>query len=139
MRENKIVYTYGVFDLFHYGHLKALKKAKSLGNELIIGVFTDKISEDFKRKPIINEKDRFKLIKELGLGKVVYQKELIPRRKFLYDNSVSLVTKAEGAGWTNKNRPYFGPDIESKLLPYTKGISTTDIIKRVYDYLKQSS
>ena len=70
MKRNKI-FTYGVFDLFHYGHLRALKKAQSLGNKLIIGVFTDRVATEFKRKPIVNEKDRYILIKELKLGKVI--------------------------------------------------------------------
>lgn len=122
---SKIVYTYGVFDLFHYGHLIALKNAKKLGDRLIIGVFTDRIAESFKRKPILGERDRFKLIQELEIGEVVYQDTFLPSIK------ADIIAKAEGAGWSKESIPQF-PNTESVLLPYTGGISTSEIIKKIY-------
>jgi cytidyltransferase-like protein len=131
-----VVYTYGVFDLPHYGHLRALKRAKRLGDELIIGVFTDKVAEGFKRKPIMTTDERVKFIKELNLGWVVEQDTLEPTEEFLNENKVGRVAKAEGAGWTKDRQPKW-KGIVSILLPYTNGISTSDIIKRIYDNLKQ--
>lgn len=49
----KVVYTYGVWDLLHVGHLRLLQEAKDLGNRLIVGVFTDEVVTSFKRTPII--------------------------------------------------------------------------------------
>ena len=137
-KQNKVVYTYGVFDLFHYGHLRALKKAKSLGDELIIGVFTDKMAEEFKRRPIMTQKERFKAVEEQNIGKVVYQADFLPKASNLAKYGVTVLAKAEGAGWDKNTQPYY-PGIKTVLLPYTKGISTSEIIKRVYDNLKQSS
>ena len=37
----KTVITYGIFDLFHYGHERLLERAKQLGDRLIVGVTTD--------------------------------------------------------------------------------------------------
>jgi len=125
----EVVYTFGVFDLTHYGHLIALKKAKKMGDKLIIGVLTDEVAESFKRKPIISEQDRFRMIEELGLGDVIYQKELSPSQQFLDDLGITIITKAEGAGWTDENVPEW-KNIKSVLLPYTDGISTSEIIKR---------
>ena len=42
----KIVITFGVFDYFHYGHLKLLKRCKNLGNYLIVAIHKD---EDIKK------------------------------------------------------------------------------------------
>ena len=37
--------TYGTFDLFHYGHIELLRRAKSLGDELIVGLSTDEFNK----------------------------------------------------------------------------------------------
>lgn len=127
---NKVVYTYGVWDLFHYGHIKMLKQAKALGDKLIIGVFTDKVAQSFKRKPIMDENERQLLIRELNIGEVVMQDEFLPVsniKKYKPD----IVAKGEGAGW-GKTIPQF-EGVESILLPYTDGISTSKIIKRIYE------
>ena len=126
------IYTYGVYDLFHYGHLRALKKAKELGDELVVGVFTDKVAESFKRKPIMNEEERTKLINELGLSMVVYQDTFLPNEDILDILGIDVVAKAEGAGWSEDEMPKF-KGIKSVLLDYTEGVRTSDIIKRIYD------
>lgn len=62
-KENKIVMVKGTFDLFHIGHLNILKKAKSLGDILVVIV---KCNEAVKLKgndrPIIDENDRANII-----------------------------------------------------------------------------
>lgn len=124
------VYTYGVFDLLHYGHLRALKKAKAMGDKLIIGVFTDEVATLFKRKPVMTEVERLNAIKELEWGEVRLLKTLIPDGEEL--EGVDIVTKAAGAGWSEDSVPEL-ENGEAVLLPYTKGVSTSEIIKRIYD------
>lgn len=46
----KIVITYGTYDLFHRGHLELLRRAKALGDVLIVGVSTDEFNEKEKSK-----------------------------------------------------------------------------------------
>ena len=124
-----IVYTYGVFDLFHYGHLRMLKQASKLGDFLIVGVFTDKVAAGFKRKPIINQRHRKLLIEELNLAdKVVYQDDFSPLKN-LRKYRAEVVAKGEGAGWSDTHIPEF-PNCETVYLKYTAGISTSDIIKK---------
>ena len=43
-------YTSGVFDLFHVGHVRILKKASSLCDKLIVGVSTDSLVKKYKKK-----------------------------------------------------------------------------------------
>jgi len=132
----KICYTYGVFDLLHYGHLKALKKAQKLGDSLVIGVFSDRVATSFKRTPVMTQNERLNAIRELGWGKVRLLNYLVPCEKDL--RGIDIVAKAEGAGWSKYDIPKF-QRAKSVLLPYTKGISTSELIKRIYDRNIQSS
>lgn len=125
-----VCFTYGVFDLIHYGHLIALKRAKLFGDKLIIGVFTDRVAEGFKRKPIMTQEERFRNIKELDFGEVVYLDDLTPTQEYLNALGVNTVAKADGAGWSGEFIPSW-TNISSVRLPYTKGISTSEIINRI--------
>ena len=51
-----------VSDLFHYGHAEFLRKAKSFGDYLIVGVISDEDTTPYKRKPILNLEERVKLL-----------------------------------------------------------------------------
>jgi len=67
-RQDKvIVTTNGCFDILHYGHLKLFKFCKTLGDILIVGINSDLSVKKIKgdNRPIINEKNRLKLIQEL--------------------------------------------------------------------------
>ena len=69
---------------------------------------------------------RYTNIVELGIAdEVVLQDVFIP------DPKVDIIAKAEGAGWTKNKTPKF--KAETKLLNYTDGISTSEIIKRIHD------
>jgi glycerol-3-phosphate cytidylyltransferase-like family protein len=102
----------------------------ALGDRLIIGVFTDSVAESFKRKPIMNQDERLRNLQELGWGDVILQNSFEP--EILKSLSVDIVAKAEGAGWSKDHIPQY-ENVQSVLLEYTGGISTSDIIKRVWD------
>ena len=44
VKEMKRVLTYGTFDLLHYGHIRLLKRAKALGDYLIVAISTDEFN-----------------------------------------------------------------------------------------------
>lgn len=46
----KKVITYGTFDLLHYGHINLLKRAKALGDYLIVALSTDDFNWNMKRE-----------------------------------------------------------------------------------------
>ena len=125
----RIVYTYGVFDLLHVGHLDLLKKARKLGDKLVVGVFTYAVAEEFKRKPIIPLEQRMVMLTNVrGVNRVVVQNEMSPEEN-IHRYKVDIVAKGDGAGWSENAVPQF-PGIKSIYLGYKKGISTSDIIFR---------
>lgn len=69
----KIVYTSGVFDLFHAGHVEALERARKLGDTLIVGVMSDADTASYKRKPIIPYKQRVMILQSIkNIDKVIH-------------------------------------------------------------------
>ena len=53
----------GVFDLFHVGHVRLLKRAKEMFKEVIVTIDSDKLTMEEKRCPIFNENERLEIIK----------------------------------------------------------------------------
>tara|TARA_A100001015_G_C15026348_1_gene730709 strand:+ start:389 stop:1876 length:1488 start_codon:yes stop_codon:yes gene_type:complete len=64
-KNKKIVLCHGVFDLIHIGHIKFLKKAKELGNFLIVSVTTDEYVNKGPGRPAFNTQQRMKFLSEL--------------------------------------------------------------------------
>jgi glycerol-3-phosphate cytidylyltransferase len=73
----KIVYTPGVWDIIHVGHLNVLKRAKLCGDYLIVGVCSDRLVVEHKKQaPTINQQQRAEII-----GALKYVDEV-----YIYDN-----------------------------------------------------
>ena len=53
------VYMDGCFDLVHYGHANALRQAKALGDELVVGVVNDEVIAEHKGPPVLNMEERY--------------------------------------------------------------------------------
>ena len=67
-QEKKIVFTNGVFDLLHLGHIDYLSKAKDEGNILIVGVNTDDSTRRLnkgKSRPLTNQQSRSTILASL--------------------------------------------------------------------------
>lgn len=133
----KIVYTYGVFDLFHSGHVQLLKEAKALGDRLIVGIFTDEVAEGFKRRPVVPYEDRRTVVEALAfVDEVVMQDELRPDKNILLLKP-HILAKGPGAGWDEREGKAPGTDAMESLggqvikLPYHHGISTSQIIEKL--------
>ena len=58
----KRVMTYGTFDLLHYGHINILKRAKSLGDYLIVGLSSDEFNELKGKKSVMSYEERKEIL-----------------------------------------------------------------------------
>ncbi len=125
------VYTSVVGDLFHIGHLRLLERAKKLGDYLIVGVITDEGVAAYKRVPIIPHEQRMKIIEAIScVDKVVSQHQRDGTENIL-KLKPDILTRGDDAfieGEVECIKKLGGKFIP---LPYTKGISTTEIIKKI--------
>lgn len=67
-QHKKVVFTNGVFDILHRGHVEYLLKAKSMGDILIVGMNSDESVKRIKGdlRPIVREDDRAFILSQLG-------------------------------------------------------------------------
>ncbi|GMH64046.1 hypothetical protein TL16_g03874 [Triparma laevis f. inornata] len=134
--KKRTVYMDGVFDLFHVGHLEAIKQARRLGDFLILGVTGDKDAEGYKRRPVICEEDRCCVLRELkDVGEVLCPCPLIVTEEFMKSKGIDLVVH----GFKNyedaeKQREFFEWPMEVgrfELIQYSNKASTSEILERI--------
>ena len=120
------VITYGTFDLLHAGHINLLRRAKELGDYLIVVVSTDEFNWNEKRKKCyFSYEERKKLVEA-----VRYVDLVIPEEN--WDQKISDVkeyhvdTFVMGDDWKGKFE-FLKDYCEVVYLPRTEGISTTKI------------
>ena len=125
----KKVITYGTFDLLHYGHINLLRRAKSLGDYLIVGLSTDEFNNTKKNKESYFDYENRKSL----LDAVKYVDLVIPEEN--WEQKVSDIQKYNvdifviGDDWKGKFDYLDDFGIEVVYLPRTKEISTTKIKK----------
>lgn len=98
-----VVFTNGVFDLIHAGHIDYLKKAKSLGDVLMLGLNSDESVKMIKgdKRPILKELERAFIVANLKpVDYVVLFDEDTPAR--VIDKLIPDVL-VKGADWTLEN------------------------------------
>ena len=127
-----IGYTTGVFDLFHVGHVRILKKSKSLCDKLIVGVSTDNLDKKYKNKyPVISQKERMEVVKSNKyVNYVVSQNTLdkfISWKKLKYDIMFVGDDWYDTKKWQELDKKFKKVGVRIVYLPYTKGTSSTKI------------
>ena len=140
-----IVYIGMVGDGIHHGHINLIKKGQRYGR-VIIGLLTDEAVESYKRKTILKYKERKFIFENIkGVWKIVPQKTLdyVPNiMKYLPDIVLHGNDWKKGVQKETRERAkdavksYGGRLID---IPYTKGISTTQYIKRIIENGKKKS
>ncbi len=131
-----LVFTNGVFDILHTGHLTYLAQAKSLGHQLIIGLNSDastKMLEKGNNRPINNEIDRQVMLASLFMiDYIVIFSEKTP---------IELLKKikphiyVKGGDYSLENLPET-PVVQSwggivKILSFVDGYSTTSVLNKI--------
>lgn len=121
----KRVITYGTFDLFHVGHLNILKRAKELGDYLIVAVSSDKFNESKGKKAYHSVEDRVKILKSIKyVDEVIVEESWDQKYKDIKEHDIDVFVM--GHDWEGKFDE-LNEYCEVVYLPRTDGISTTKI------------
>ena len=134
--ERKIVYVDMVADLFHSGHIKFFQKIFDVypGCKLYVGLMSDDEATIYKRKPILNIKDRAIIVEACKYVDKVFVDAPMPiTKEFIDTNNIDMVI--HGDDISEKSRKYwYKVPIELNIydeVKYTKECSTTAIINRI--------
>lgn len=122
----KKVITYGTYDLLHYGHINLLRRAKEMGDYLIVGLSTDEFNALKGKKSYFTYEQR-----RLLLEAIKYVDEVIPEetweQKVVDAKRHQVDTFVIGDDWTGKFDFLKDEGVNVVYLTRTPEISTTQI------------
>jgi glycerol-3-phosphate cytidylyltransferase len=121
----RIVITYGTFDLFHIGHLNILKRAKSLGDYLIVAVSTDQFNAIKGKKCTYPYEHRAEIVRAIKyVDQVIPEDNWDQKSTDISSNQVTIFVM--GDDWKGKF-DFLKDQCEVVYLERTESISTTEI------------
>ncbi len=134
-RRKKIVFTNGCFDILHTGHISYLKKARLLGDVLVVAINSNESVKSIKgrNRPINSLRDRMEIIASLEMVDYVCP--------FNQPTPLGVINKllphvlVKGGDW--KKSEIVGSDVVRRhggiirTIPFKKGYSTTKLIKKL--------
>ena len=127
--ENRIVLTYGTFDIFHVGHVRLLQRARALGDSLIVGCSTDEFNESKGKAAVFTYAERKEILESCRFVDLV-----IPEQRWdqkaddIRQYGVSVFTM--GDDWEGRFDE-LAALTEVVYLKRTSDISTTEIRGKV--------
>lgn len=127
----KRILTYGTFDLLHYGHIRLLKRAKALGDYLVVALSTDDFNALKGKKAYHNYETRKEMLEAIRYVDLVIPEDNWEQKKddiINYHIDVCVM----GSDWAGSDRfEYLNKYCEVVYLDRTEGVSTTKIKKEL--------
>ncbi|MBA1190728.1 MULTISPECIES: glycerol-3-phosphate cytidylyltransferase [Pseudomonas] len=121
----KTVITYGTFDILHRGHINLLKRARALGDRLIVGLSSDEFNSGKHKSSLLNYENRKVVLESIRYVDFVFPEENW-EQKFTDIKNYEAQVFVMGDDWEGKFD--FLKDLcEVVYLPRTAAISTTEI------------
>lgn len=129
-----MIWTNGVFDVLHPGHIELLRVAKSLGDFLVVGLDSDRRVQSMKgpSRPINNWLDRKAMLEAVRHVDLVIG--------FDSDSEIEMLLRVfkpkivvDNPEWTPQKTPYMPEGIEVRKFGLIEGYSSTRIIERIRD------
>lgn len=125
-----IGYTTGVYDLFHIGHVNILRNAKSMCDKLVVGVTTDELMWEYKkRKPVIPFAERAEIVRNIRFVDAVVAQESMNKfsawEKLKFDVMIVGDDWHQTPKWQDLEKQFADVGVRIVYFPYTKGTSST--------------
>lgn len=133
MYSMKRVITYGTFDLLHYGHINLLRRAKALGDYLIVAISTDEFNWNEKHKrSYFSYEQRKALVEAIRyVDLVIPEESWEQKRSDMHEYHVD--TFVIGDDWKDSFDYLEEEGVEVVYLSRTPEISSTQIKRNLYD------
>ena len=123
------VLTYGTFDLLHKGHINLIKRSKSLGDNLIVGLSTDEFNREKHKKSYFTFSQRKELLSTIDdIDLIIPENSWDQKIKDIQQYQIDILVM--GSDWTGKF-DYLKDYCDVIYLPRTEYISTTDIKEEI--------
>lgn len=119
----RTVLTYGTFDLLHAGHLNLLRRARGLGDRLVVGISTNEFNASKGKKTIIDFEDRLEIVRSIRFVDEVFP-EICWDQKIDDVRRFNASTFVMGDDWEGKF-DFLKEVCEVVYLPRTLGVSST--------------
>jgi len=131
----RLVFTNGVFDLLHVGHVRYLTQARALGDALIVAINSDRTVRELKgeSRPVFNQNERAEILAALRVVNYVTVFDDISPRTLIAKLLPDVLVKG---GDYQLDEIHGRDEVEAAggkviSLPFVEGASTTSIIDRM--------
>lgn len=130
----KVVFTNGIFDILHQGHIELLRWARNLGDRLVVGINSDASTRALKGegRPINSQENRKAVLQALRfVDEVVIFEEDRPSELIQQLHPAIVVKGGEWLADQVRDQDEIPSDVEVKIFPLVKGYSSTNVIRRI--------
>jgi len=131
----RLVFTNGVFDLLHVGHVRYLTQARALGDALVVAINSDRTVRELKGadRPVFNEAERAEIVAALRVVDYVIVFDDVSPRSLIAELLPDILVKGGDYGL---DQIHGREEVEAAggkviSLPFVEGSSTTTLIQKI--------
>ena len=132
----RLVFTNGVFDLLHVGHVRYLAQARALGDALLVAINSDRTVRELKgaNRPVFNQAERAEILAALRVVDYVVVFDDVSPRSLIAELLPDVLVKG---GDYDLDQIHGREEVEAAggnviSLPFVEGASTTTLIERMH-------
>lgn len=126
----RVVLTFGTYDMFHLGHLRLLERARLLGDRLVVGISSDALNISKKgRAPVYSQEERLAIVGALRcVDGTFIEESLEAKGEYIREHAADVLVM--GDDWAGRF-DVFRELCEVVYLERTPSVSTTETIEKI--------